>query len=135
MNGVSLRFVVLGLALCTGACSSIVDGTSQEIQVNTDPTGAKCTFTREGTVIGTIESTPDKLKVQKTKDDISIACVKDGYVAAEYLNPSGAAAATFGNIILGGGIGWAIDSATGADNKYTSPVTIKMAPAVSAINW
>jgi len=29
----------------------------------------------------------------------------------------------FENIILGGGIGWAADSASGADNKYDSPVT------------
>ncbi len=28
----------------------------------------------------------------------------------------------------GGGIGWAIDSASGADNKYTSPVNITLVP-------
>ncbi|MFN4088863.1 MAG: hypothetical protein ACK4QW_07435 [Alphaproteobacteria bacterium] len=33
-----------------------------------------------------------------------------------------------GNIILGGGIGWAIDSASGADNKYTSPVNMTLVP-------
>ena len=32
------------------------------------------------------------------------------------------------NIILGGGIGWAIDSASGADNKYTSPVNLTLVP-------
>jgi len=32
------------------------------------------------------------------------------------------------NIILGGGIGWAIDSASGADNKYESPITITLVP-------
>ena len=31
-------------------------------------------------------------------------------------------------IILGGGIGWAIDSARGADNKYDSPINITLAP-------
>jgi hypothetical protein len=35
---------------------------------------------------------------------------------------------TFGNIVVGGGIGWAIDSSTGSDNKYTSPVNISMVP-------
>lgn len=43
-------------------------------------------------------------------------------------NPAIAAGATFGNIVLGGGIGWAIDSASGADNKYTSPVNITLVP-------
>ena len=51
-----------------------------------------------------------------------------GYQKATYHNKSGAAAATFGNIVLGGGIGWAVDSASGADNKYTSPVNITLAP-------
>ena len=37
------------LALCMGAlplaaCSSVIEGTSQEILVNTNPAGANCTF-------------------------------------------------------------------------------------------
>jgi hypothetical protein len=56
--------------------------------------------------------------------------VKSGYQMATYYNHSGAAGATFGNIILGGGIGWAIDSATGSDNKYESPVNITLVPNI-----
>jgi len=43
-----------------------------------------------------------------------------------YLNHSGAAGATFGNIVAGGLIGWGVDSATGSDNKYDSPVNITL---------
>ena len=57
-----------------------------------------------------------------------IRCNKDGYQEATYLNHSGSAGATFGNIVLGGGIGWAVDSAAGADNKYDSPVNITLVP-------
>jgi hypothetical protein len=45
---------------------------------------------------------------------------------------SGAAGATFGNIVAGGGIGWAIDSASGADNKYDAPVNVTLVPITSA---
>jgi hypothetical protein len=44
------------------------------------------------------------------------------------MNKSGNAKATLGNILLGGVVGWGIDSATGADNKYTSPVNITLIP-------
>ena len=47
---------------------------------------------------------------------------------ATFHNKSDAAGATFGNIVLDGGIGWAIDPASGADNKYTSPVNITLVP-------
>ena len=41
-----------------GACSTIVEGTSQTIQINTIPSEAKCDLFREGAVIGTVASTP-----------------------------------------------------------------------------
>ncbi len=110
-------------------CSSIVEGTSQQIHVNTDPTGANCALKRQNIVIAQINPTPGAAKIEKTKYDITIVCDKDGYQEATYLNKSGAAAATFGNILAGGGIGWAIDSASGADNKYESDVSIVLTPA------
>ena len=66
--------------------------------------------------------------MQKTKYDITVLCDREGFEQATYLNHSGAAGATFGNIVLGGGIGWAIDSASGSDNKYDSPVNLTMVP-------
>lgn len=110
------------------ACSSIVEGTSQEITVNTTPAGANCSLNREGISIARIEPTPGAATIKKTKHDITIVCNKKGYQEATYLNHSGAAGATVGNIILGGGIGWAIDSASGADNKYDTPVNITLVP-------
>lgn len=121
---------LLGAGLLAG-CSSIVEGTSQQIMVNANPPGAECGLYREGMRIATVQS-PGIALVQKTKHPIWVVCVKPGYEQATYFNRSGAAGATAGNIILGGGIGWAIDSATGADNKYDSPVNITMVPAQGA---
>lgn len=122
---------ILSLLVCTvplGACASIIEGTSQEIFVNTNPEGAACDLLREGRAIARIARTPQGVTIKKTKHDITIACELAGYSKATFLNKSGAAGATFGNIILGGGIGWAIDSASGSDNKYTSPVNITLVP-------
>ena len=117
----------LALACATlAACSSIIEGTSQEITVNTNPEGADCALNRQGMVIAHVTPTPGATKIEKTKDDITIICDKDGFEQATFLDHSGSDAATVGNIILGGGIGWAIDSASGADNKYDSPVNIML---------
>lgn len=110
------------------ACSTISDGTTQEIVVNTNPEGANCALMREGVAIARVNPAPGAAMVQKTKHDITIICTKSGFQQATFMNKSDVAANTFGNIVLGGGIGWAIDSATGADNKYTSPVNITLIP-------
>ena len=125
--------LALAAAASLSACSSIIEGTSQEVAVNTNPPGAMCRFEREGTVIATIPATPAATTIKKTKHDITISCEKVGYQTATFMNKSDVAGATVGNIILGGGIGWAIDSASGADNKYTSPVNITLVPAVAGV--
>ena len=125
----ALALVVLPLL---GACSSIIEGTTQEIVVNTTPQGADCALRRENRVIGRVNPTPGAEVVEKTKHDMTIKCNKDGFHESVYYNDSDIAGATAGNIILGGGIGWAIDSASGADNKYTTPVNIQMVPQSQA---
>jgi hypothetical protein len=122
------NFVILALLIVMSGCSSVIEGTSQEIVVNTNPAGANCSLDRQGVSIARINPTPGAATIKKTKYDITIVCKKDGYQDATYMNKSGSAGATFGNIVLGGGIGWAIDSAAGADNKYDSPVNITLVP-------
>ncbi|MFY9286972.1 MAG: hypothetical protein WAO98_00565 [Alphaproteobacteria bacterium] len=117
--------VLLSVTFLVG-CSSIIEGRSQEIMINTNPDNASCNLKRKDQSLGTINPTPGSIYIEKTKYDIMITCKKKGYEDATYLNHSGAAGATVGNIILGGGIGWAIDSASGADNKYDSPVNITL---------
>jgi len=146
-NALLRKFCMLvGLALLSGttACSSIVEGRSQEIAINTTPAGASCALLwledvevprTDGSEsdskvaerqIASVAETPGTVLIRKTKYDIRIECAKSGFHKSVYHNKSDASAATLGNIIIGGGIGWAIDSATGADNKYTTPVTIPM---------
>ncbi len=121
----TLPFMALMFA---SACASIIEGSSQEIAVNTNPAGANCALNRQGITIGRVSPTPGAVTIKKTKHDLIIVCAKSGFHEDTYFNNSDSAGATFGNIILGGGIGWAIDSASGSDNKYTSPVNVTLVP-------
>ncbi|MFT8519454.1 hypothetical protein [Acetobacter syzygii] len=115
------------------SCASIIEGTNQQIKVNTNPSGAECAIYRNNERIATIENTPGSALIKKTKRDIWIACIKDGYDYGTFQNHSGMAGASFGNIVAGGLIGVAIDSASGADNKYdgTVNITLPLAPSGS----
>lgn len=122
-----MRYVV-AMALALTGCSTVIEGRSQQILVNSSPAGADCGLYRQGLRIATVQNAPGSALVEKTKHDIWIVCVKQGYQQATHYNKSGVAGATVGNIILGGGIGWIVDSASGADNKYDTPVNVTLVP-------
>ena len=125
-----VRFAAGAVALVVlGGCSTIFEGRSQQIAVNTSPPGASCKLDREGATIATVATTPGSAYIEKTKHDITITCEKEGYEAATYFNKSGAAAATVGNVLGGlvfGPVGWIVDSATGSDNKYDGIVNVTL---------
>jgi hypothetical protein len=122
------RAAMVAVLPVLGACSSIISGASQQITVNTNPAGAACALYREGNRIAMVESTPGTVHVVRTKDSITVLCVKPGYEQVTYLNRSGIEGSTYGNMIAGGLVGWAIDSRSGADNKYESPLNITLLP-------
>lgn len=112
-------------ASCLAGCGTITQGTSQNITITSSPPGGHCELTRKGEHVATLDKTPGTVKVDKTKNDILLNCSMAGYQDASANLESGYGIGTFGNIILGGGIGWAIDSATGADNKYPSSAQVQ----------
>lgn len=118
-------FLMAVAATALVGCSSIISGTQQTISFNSNPPGAVCALTRNGLPIGNV-TTPGGIVVEKTKHNIQVTCAKEGYEDATAMLKSEVEGATFGNIILGGGIGWAIDSASGADNKYQEVVNVSM---------
>jgi uncharacterized protein YceK len=119
------------------ACATIIEGTSQEILVSSNPAGASCVLEREGQPIATLASTPSTALIKKSKHDITIKCKKDGFEEATYINNSGLASGSVaGNVaadlILTAGLSSIIDSASGADNQYESPVNITLIPKSAA---
>ncbi len=113
-------------------CASIIDGTSQDIAFDTNPPGGVCELERNGEILGRV-STPGTIHVKKTKHDINVTCTKEGYLPSTAYVNSDIQDATWGNIILGGGIGWAVDSARGADNKYEGHITVTLNPDLGKV--
>jgi uncharacterized protein YceK len=129
-------FVVFSAALVLTGCATLLEGTSQEILISTNPAGATCTLEREGQTIATVAMTPGAALVQRRKHDITIRCKKDGFQEAVYINNSGlASGAVAGNVaadlLLTAGLSSIVDSASGADNQYESTVNITMIPVAA----
>lgn len=114
--------------IALGGCGTITQGTSQNITITSTPSGAHCDLDRKGEHVATLDKTPGTVKVDKTKNDIIMTCKLAGYQDASVNLESGYGAGTFGNIILGGVIGWGIDEATGAANKYPSSANVTFVP-------
>lgn len=118
--------IALLLALvppAVAACSTVIDGTRQTIRFNSDPMRADCVLTRDAKVIGRV-TTPGRVEVDKDKRDIQAVCSAEGYDDKMVTLRSGLAPATFANIVGTLGVGWTVDSLTGADNSYPEVVTV-----------
>ena len=123
--------ILVGLTsanLALSACATIVEGTSQTVTVTTDPPGATCELSRGTEVISVVNATPGSVVVDKSKDDISVTCEKEGYESGSSTLSSEFQGMTFGNLIFGGLIGVAIDAGSGAMHEYRPSVAIVMAP-------
>tara|TARA_R110002110_G_scaffold415852_1_gene658131 strand:+ start:35439 stop:36002 length:564 start_codon:yes stop_codon:yes gene_type:complete len=110
------------------ACSSIVEGTDQSITVITNPSGASCTLEREGTSIAVVNPTPGTVTVDKSKNNIAVLCTKADHETSAGTLASSFEAMTFGNVLIGGFVGLAIDASSGALNKYPESITITVPP-------
>ena len=117
---------VLPLAMLS-ACATLVNGSSQNITVSTTPAAASCTLDRVGARVGAVSSTPGSVRLDKSKNDISVTCSKDGFQTATIVKAPSFSGATFGNIIAGGVIGVVVDAASGANYSYPDDIRLEMA--------
>lgn len=125
----TLRAVVVLASILLPGCATVVEGTSQSIAVNTEPAGAACRFSQGGQMIGSITNTPGSLIIRKKHDDIDVTCEKPGYQNATAHLRADLAAATFGNVLIGGIVGVILDASTAANVKYDSSVRLVMVAA------
>ena len=125
---------VLGLLGCVACvvllngCATITKGHSQAVTVNTNPPGARCTLTREGSQFAVADPTPQTLQVEKDKDPITVSCRKAGYEENIGVVASEFQAMTLGNVVFGGLIGVVVDAGSGAMNEYPPLITITLIP-------
>ena len=120
---------IAALSVALSCCASIVRGSSQTIAITTpSATKAACTLTNPR---GTWRVTsPGRVRVKRSKDDIDVTCTKPGFADATGTIPSDFNAWTIGNLLLPLGIiiGLPVDFSTGAINQYDSVFMVPMEP-------
>src|SRR5438067_3112063 len=98
------RVALVALVTLLPGCATIMEGTSQSVQITTSPPGARCFVDREGARLGEVGSTPGSVRVDKSKNDLVVTCSKDGHQSATVAQSPNFTGTTFGNILIGGGI-------------------------------
>lgn len=120
---------IVALALASSACATVMSGTTQEVFIESDPTGAECKVDRLDANVGVVKPTPGRVNVSRSKDTMIVTCVHEGYEPSNEVLASSFTGATFGNILLGGIVGVVIDASSGANNKYPERVMVVLTPA------
>ncbi len=120
---------ILALALAASACATVVSGTTQEVFIESDPTGAECKVDRLGANLGVVRPTPGRVNVSRSKDTMIITCVSEGHEPSSEVVASSFTGATVGNVLLGGIVGIVVDASTGANNKYPERIKVVLTPS------
>jgi hypothetical protein len=113
------------VCLMLSNCASTMSGNSQPITVASNVNGAKCTLTNEKGSWSL--QTPGSAVVTNSRENLSIRCEKKGYESSVVSIPSKHKdSATWGNVVLGGGVGYIWDRKTGAAFIYPSTVNMTL---------
>ena len=112
-------------SLVITSCATITGDRSQAIQIISNVNGAVCSLTNtEGQ--WSVE-TPGSVVIAKDSGNILVTCKKKGYkpgsVSIESYHGN---ASTWGNILLGGGIGYIVDRNTGAAFYYPNTINVAL---------
>ncbi|MBL8575492.1 MAG: translation initiation factor 2 [Hyphomicrobiaceae bacterium] len=122
---------ILCAALALAGCATVTRGTTNQIQIHSEPSGASAR-----TSLGHTCQTPCTLSVNR-KDEFTVVFTLDGYQQQEIqvkTQIAGAGAAGFaGNVIVGGVVGMGVDAVTGSTLEHTpNPVLARMTPNAPA---
>ena len=115
-----LAAAAAGAILVTG-CSSMMSGTTQEIQVNSNPAGATVflgSVAKDGSVINKVAAGVTPLKVRISRKDGAIVVEKAGYTGVNLPMTTKMNPWMWGNIALTSPLSTSIDTSTGAANQY-----------------
>lgn len=124
---VRLIGVCVGCLLTLGGCATVTRGTTNQVQIVSDPPGAQAR-----TSMGHQCATPCTLTMSR-KDEFSVVVSKEGYLdqtVAVRTQLAGAGAAGFaGNVLAGGIVGMGVDAVTGSTLEHVpNPVSVVLQP-------
>lgn len=118
---------LLALLAATG-CASVTGEKMQPVSIQTvfdskEVAGLGCTLTNDSG--SWFLTSPASVTVHKSTGDMAIDCKKDGYVG-NAVAVSKSNGAVWGNILVGGGIGYIVDRNTGAGFDYPPTITVSL---------
>ncbi len=120
------RLLVCSAALALSACASIVSDNDTSTYIETDPKVATCDL--EGKDFKHSMQTPDRVILPANAAPISVTCTADGYKPSSDQLDTELDGWIFGNIIVGGVIGAAVDLVRGAGFKYPPSFHVFLQP-------
>jgi hypothetical protein len=123
----SIAILALGMTVLLGGCATVTTGTTQSINIDSDPQAAECTLTREGAALGTV-TTPSPLTIKRHAATVHVVCKKPGYEDGRTVMNSRFETASAGNFLVGGIIGVMVDASSGANSRYDTHVMVRLTP-------
>ncbi len=119
---------ILALVWCATGCSTLVSSNNQTVTVkamheNREIDGSKCTLTNSKGQWTTV--TPQSINIRKAFGDLTVECRKSQATGSKVVKSS-AEGSTFGNIIIGGGVGALVDAGTGNGYSYPDSIVVDM---------
>jgi len=121
VNKISV-LVAAALATNLAGCATVMNGTHTPYTTDSRPGGATVKFSN-----GESCTTPCKLEFRR-KDDVRADIALPGYKPTYILIQSKLGGASFGNILLGGGVGAIVDGSNGSSNRlYPNPLIVQLA--------
>jgi len=127
MNPIVRVLGLVGLGMMAAGCATIANGTTQAINIDSEPAGAECTLLRGGQQLSNV-TTPSPVTVKRDQQTIHVRCKKEGYEETLVVMNSRYETASAGNILLGGVIGMMVDNSSGANAKYDAYVMVRLPP-------
>ncbi len=111
-----------GVSFGLGGCATVLNGTDVDYSMDSRPASASATLISGQTCV-----TPCEIELRR-KEDTRVDIALPGYKPVYVLVQSKLAGSTFGNILLGGGIGAVVDGSNGASNRlYPHPLVVRLA--------
>lgn len=123
ISSVALFTAPVLVAGLLGGCATVTRGTTSEVQIQSEPSGASVTTSLNHTC-----TSPCTIKVNR-KEEFTITFRMEGFKEQQVfvktiLSPDGIAGAA-GNVLIGGVIGLGVDAATGSTLMHTpNPVKV-----------
>lgn len=114
-------------------CATVVTGIRQDIQVDSQPAGALCTFTRVGQRLGSV-TTPGTLNIRRDVAPVTVVCTRDDYEEARAVLNAHQEKVTVANGVVpyAASTGRQIDHTSGAAWRYDASLRVELMPMSAA---